>query len=85
MGKGLEKEESRATVIEVSKELAQTVIDALFDCSFDTYNNVQFIPFVKVDDSYDSTLKSLFNKQNSLCTSMSSITIKHLNYLRDDI
>ena len=85
VGKGLEKTESRATVFEVTKEFAQAVINALFECLFDDYENVQFVPFMKVDDLYDITLKSMFTNQNNLCRSIEYIAVKHLNYLSEDI
>lgn len=79
IGKGYEEAESRATVIEVSKELAQTVIDKLFDCPLDGYNGVQFVPFVKVDDSYKATLRQIFTIQNELRDNLECANVLNLD------
>ena len=66
-------------MIEVSKADAESVTEALFDCPFDHYQQVQCIPFVKINDSYDATMKQVFHKQNTIRKNVECINVSNVN------
>ena len=65
-GAGLEKAESRAVVIEVAKEQADSILQALSHQFEDEYSSVTFVPFTKTDNSYSSTLRQVMIEQNTM-------------------
>ena len=66
VGRGPEKIESRAVVIEVDTDQAAIITQALSQEFENEYNNVTFIPFSKIDDSYNMVLKQALIQQNKM-------------------
>lgn len=66
VGRGFDKIESRAVVIEADSNSANVVLQAMSQPFTDNYSNVTFIPFTKYDDSYSDVMKSALLQQNKM-------------------
>ena len=78
-GKGNEKAESRVIVAEVNAADAQITTDALMDKTFFEYEgNCKFIPFMKMNSSYNSTIAKLLQQHADHVRSTERINIGDL-------
>ena len=78
IGAGIEKIESRAVVIEVAANNVQYVLQAFSDQFEGNYENVTFVPFLKVDDDYKLILQQAMKIQNKMLHSVKRKNVRGL-------
>lgn len=78
IGKGIHKAETRVSVVNVAKHHAKASIEALIDCPFPDYDGFTFVPFVRNDQSYNETLRSIFDSHTAFVEEVGCITINNL-------
>ena len=77
-GAGIHKVTSRVCVIECAVNEAQIIAEAFADVLPDPYSNITFVPFTKVDDSYNSMLRAALIEQNGFLNSMRRLVVNGL-------
>ena len=60
-GKGFDRVETDAVVIEAASNEAALISDHLYNIPLDMYTEVMFVAFTQMHKSYESTLKTVLN------------------------
>ena len=79
-GKGLHRSETDAVIIEAAQDQAAVISQQLYSLPLDTYSDVIFVPFTKMDKSYTTTLKNVLNSNSKYVTSMEELNIPNLSF-----
>lgn len=78
VGSTVDKVTTRAMVIEVSSDHSSQVLSSLSSSFSNSYTDVTFIPFTKMDDEYQVILKMAMMKQNKFLHTLKRKQIKGL-------
>ena len=84
-GTGINKVTSRVCVVECAVDDAQVIAEAFADALPDPYENITFVPFTKVDDSYTGLLRAALIEQNKFLNSMRRMVIHGLTNISTSI
>ena len=79
-GKGLDRVETDAVVIEAASNEAALICDHLYSIPLDMYTEVMFVPFSKMDKSYESTLTTVLNSNSKFTQSVEELNVPNLKF-----
>lgn len=79
-GKGLDRTETDAVVIEAASDEASIISDHLYNITFDMYTDVMFVPFTKTDKSYETTLKMVLESNSIFTHEVEELNIPNLKF-----
>ena len=79
-GKGNDRDSTSAVVIEVAQAEASIIGDKLYKLPLDTYSDVMFVPFTKLDKVYASILKTVVKTHDKFIYNVEELNIPPLRF-----
>ena len=79
-GKGNDRTETHAVVIEAAQAEAAAIGDKLYKLPLHDYTDVMFVPFTKFDKKFPSTLKTVIKANKKFALNIEELTIPTLRF-----
>ena len=84
-GSGIHKITTRVCVIESAAHDAAAILKGLTTPFSNHYENIVFVPFTKLDESYSDTLQSIMQQQNKYLKETRKLTLFGLKHIDDSV